>query len=86
VGDGDAIEDGIGDGAVGDDGVPVLDRHLAGDDGRATLMAVVDDLEKIRAPVRRRAGRAPVVENEEFAPCEGLGQPRPVENAPFFST
>jgi hypothetical protein len=42
----EAIEDGVGDVGVGDDLVPVLDRHLAGDDGRAALV-VVDDLEEM---------------------------------------
>jgi hypothetical protein len=42
---------------------PALDRHLAGDDGPATLIAIVDDLEEIAPllagergePGRRRA-------------------------------
>jgi hypothetical protein len=27
----EAVEDGVGDGGIGDDLVPMLDRHLAGD-------------------------------------------------------
>jgi len=30
----DAIEDGVGDGGIGDDLMPVVDRHPAGDDVR----------------------------------------------------
>jgi hypothetical protein len=39
-----AIEDGIGNGRIGDDLVPVLDRQLAGDDGGAAIVSVIDDL------------------------------------------
>src|SRR6202035_1473698 len=37
----------VGDGGIGDDPVPVLDGHLAGDDGRSALMSIVDDFEEI---------------------------------------
>jgi hypothetical protein len=33
------VEDGVGDGGIGDDLVPVLNRHLAGDNGRSALVA-----------------------------------------------
>jgi hypothetical protein len=46
------VENSIGDGRVGDDVVPVVDRQLAGDDGAATAVAVVDDLEDIAAFAR----------------------------------
>jgi hypothetical protein len=41
------IEDGIGDGRVGDDLVPIFDRDLAGDDGRSALVSIIDDFEEI---------------------------------------
>ena len=41
------IEDGVRDGGVGDDLVPIFDRHLAGDDGRSALVAIIDDFEEI---------------------------------------
>ena len=47
----EAVEDGVGDGGIADDFVPVVDGHLAGDDGRAALVAVLDDLEEIAALV-----------------------------------
>ena len=43
----EAVEDGVGDGRVADDVMPMFDGDLAGDDRRATAMAVVNDLEKI---------------------------------------
>ena len=64
----ETVENGVGDGGIGDDLVPVIDRDLAGDDGRATLMAVVDDLEEIAALVAGERSQSPVVEDEEFDP------------------
>jgi hypothetical protein len=43
----EAIEDGVGDGRISDDLVPSVDRNLAGDDGRAPLVAILDDLEEV---------------------------------------
>lgn len=43
----DAIEDGISDGRISDDLVPPVDRNLAGDDGRAPLVAIFDDFEEV---------------------------------------
>ena len=42
-----AIQDGIGDGGFTDDGMPVFDRALAGDDSGIFLIAVLDDFEQI---------------------------------------
>jgi hypothetical protein len=39
-------EDGVGDGRVSDDLVPTFDRHLAGDDSRSALVAIIDDSEE----------------------------------------
>jgi hypothetical protein len=60
----EAIEDGIGDGRVGDDLVPMLDRHLAGDDGRSTLVAIVDDFEEIAALLAGKRGKAQIIQDE----------------------
>ena len=38
------VEDGVGQRRVADDVVPAIDRHLAGDDQRAGVVAVFDDL------------------------------------------
>ena len=42
----EAIEDRIGGGGVGEAVVPFVDRELAGDDGGAPAMSVLDDLEQ----------------------------------------
>ena len=67
----DAVEDGVGQRRIADDLVPAVDRQLAGDDQRAGVVAILDDLQQIallfgeqrfRAPSRRgsadRPGRA----------------------------
>ena len=47
-----AIQDGIGDGGFTDDGMPVFDGALAGDDSGIFLIAVLDDFEQIVASHR----------------------------------
>jgi len=59
----EAVEDGVGDGGIRDDLVPMVDRDLTGDDGRTTLMAVIDDLEEIAALLAGEWGETPVVED-----------------------
>jgi hypothetical protein len=71
----EAVEDGVGDGGVGDDLVPVIDRDLAGDDGRSALMAVVDDFEEIAPLLAGERGEAPIVEDEQIDAGQGLEEP-----------
>ena len=42
-----AIQDGVGDGGFTDDGMPVFDWALAGDDSGSLVVAVLDDFEQI---------------------------------------
>ena len=49
-----------------------LDRQLAGDDGRGAAVAVVHDLEQIAPLLGRQGSEAPVVEDQELDPGEGL--------------
>ena len=60
------IENSVGDGGVGDHLVPVIDWHLAGDDGGTTLMPIVNDLEKFATLIADERSYSPVVEDEEF--------------------
>ena len=69
-----AVEDGIGDGRVADDLVPVLDGQLAGDDGRAAIMAIVHDFQQVAALLGGEGGKAPIVEDQELDPREALQQ------------
>ena len=43
----DPIEDGVGQGGIADEFVPAIDRKLAGDDQRAGVVAVLDDLQQV---------------------------------------
>ena len=62
----DAIEDGIGERRLADDLVPALDRQLAGDDDRASVAAVLDDLQEVAALPGIELFRPPIVEDEEI--------------------
>ena len=50
------VEDGVGDGRVGDHLVPVIDRQLAGHDGRAAIVPVVDNLQQVATLIVRQGG------------------------------
>ena len=54
----EAVEDGVGDGRVGDHIVPAVDWQLAGDDGAGAAVAVVDDLQDVAALLVVRPGPA----------------------------
>ncbi len=41
------IEDGVGDGRIGDRLVPVIDRQLAGHDRRAAIVPILDNLKDV---------------------------------------
>ena len=68
----EAIEDG-----VADDVVPEIRRHLTGEQGTASGVAVVEDLEQIVARDVVEGHEAPVVEDEELGPGETLKEARP---------
>ena len=57
----DAVEDRVGQRRVADDLVPVVDRHLAGDDQRAGAVAILDDLQQIALLFGKQRFRAPVI-------------------------
>ena len=45
----EAVEDGVAEGGVGDDLVPMIDGQLGGDERRSVAMAVIEQLEQIVA-------------------------------------
>ena len=61
----EAIEDGVGVGRIADDLVPLLDRKLACDDGRAAAVALFEDFEEIVPRVGIERFKTPVVEDEK---------------------
>ena len=66
----EAVEDGVGEGRVSDDVVPLLDRELAGDEGRADAVPVLEDFEQVVPVLGAERGEPPVVEHEDL----GLGE------------
>lgn len=60
------IQDGIGEGGIANEVMPVLDWDLARDQRGPSASAVVDDFEEIAAfPITERS-EAPVIENDEL--------------------
>lgn len=58
------VEDGVGQRGVADGRVPMFNRKLAGDDGRAAPMAVVEHFQQV-ASVRIVEHRQPPIINDE---------------------
>ena len=60
------VEDGIGVSRVANEGVPLVDRDLAGEDGRATPIAFLEDLVEVTTGAGVERFEAPIVEDEEL--------------------
>ena len=58
-----AVEHRIGDCWVADMLVPVVHRHLAGDDGRGAAVPVIDDLQQVAALLGGERRDGPVVQS-----------------------
>lgn len=65
-----AVEDSVGVGGVADQCVPLIDGDLAGDDGGAVAVAVLEDLQEVVAGRGVERLEAPVVEDEEIDATE----------------
>ena len=61
-----AVQDGIGDGGLADDRMPVFDRALAGDDGGSFVVAVLDDFEQIIALRIIERSQKQIIEDEQL--------------------
>jgi hypothetical protein len=57
------VEEGVGIGRVADHGMPFVDRDLAGEDGRAAAVAVLEDLVEIVAGAGLERLKAPIIES-----------------------
>ena len=66
----ESVEDGVGEGRIPDDVVPVLDRELAGDHSGADAIAVFGNLEQVAAVLGAELGEAEVVDDQDL----GLGE------------
>jgi hypothetical protein len=69
----DAIENGIGDGGIADDFVPVLDGKLTGDDGRAP--PVFHDLQQIAALLGEHWREPPVIKDGQVDARQHFEEP-----------
>ena len=61
-----AITDGVGDGGLADDVMPIFSRTLAGDDGGSLVMAVLDDFEQVFALGIAKRSQKQIVEDEDL--------------------
>ena len=68
------VEDGVAEGWIADDIVPVVDGDLAGEERAAAGVAVVEDLEEVVPALARVQSEPPVVEDEEPCPGEPLDE------------
>src|SRR6516164_939715 len=59
----ETVEDGVGIGWVADHGVPFVDRDLAGEDGRAAAVAILEGL------------KAPIIEDQQLDAGEAAQDP-----------
>ena len=66
----DAIENGVGQSGIADEFVPAIDRKLAGDDQRAGVVAILDDLQQIALLLGQQRFRSPIVEDEQVDAAE----------------
>jgi len=72
----DAVEDRVGQGGIADYLVPAADRHLAGDQQRTAIAAVVDDLEQIAPLLGVEWLRPPIVDDQQAGAFERGQQTR----------
>ena len=66
----ESVEDGVGEGRIPDDVVPVLDGELAGDHSGADAIAVFGNLEQVATVLGAELGEAEVVDDQDL----GLGE------------
>jgi len=68
----ESVEDGVGEGGVAEDVMPVVEGELAGDERGAFAVAIVEDFEEV-ATLGIGEGREPeVVEQKELSPGESV--------------
>ena len=67
----ETVEDGVGEGGVAEAVVPFLDRELAGDQGGAGGVSVLEEFEQVAAMVGIELGEAEVIEHDEVELGEG---------------
>src|SRR3984957_751348 len=80
----DAVENGVGQGGIANDYMPAIDRDLAGDQQRSSVVAIIDDLEQIAALLGIERFRPPIVDNQQAGASNRPHQPgKPPFAAPW---
>ena len=67
-----AVENGVSEGGVADELVPLINGNLAGDDGAFEFMTVFDDFEKEPALLVVKGIQAKIIEDEDIGALEGM--------------
>src|SRR5665647_387936 len=70
----EAVQDGVAQGGIADNFVPMFDGDLAGDDGRGATVAIIQDLQKVAPFGRIENRKAPVIEDQELNAADGFEQ------------
>ena len=70
----EAVEDGVGECWIADHVMPAIDRHLAGDERRRVIEAILDDFEQVAGLLRGEGFRPPIIQDEQFDPAEAFEQ------------
>jgi hypothetical protein len=65
-----AVKDRFGQGGITHDFIPTPDWHLAGDDQRAGVVAILDDLQQVAALFGRQGLWSPVIQDQQIDPGE----------------
>ncbi|MGY3146591.1 hypothetical protein ACVWYQ_003590 [Bradyrhizobium sp. USDA 3397] len=68
------VEHGIGIGGVADQGMPLIDSQLAGDDGGTAAVAILEDLQEIMAGGSIERLEPPIVKDQEIDAAERAQQ------------
>jgi hypothetical protein len=66
------VQHGVGDGGVADVLMPVVDGHLAGDDGRGPVVAIIDDLHQVAPLFAGQRRNRPIIEDQQVHPGQVL--------------
>ncbi len=70
-----AVEDGVAEGGIADDVMPVIEGKLAGDEGGLTAVAVLKDLEQISAFGLAERSQPEVVDGKQLSALESVEEP-----------
>jgi energy-coupling factor transporter ATP-binding protein EcfA2 len=68
------IQDGVGDGRIANQFVPMIHGELAGDDGRGASMPVIEDVQETAPLLGRERRQASIIQDQKLDSRQGLEQ------------